>query len=691
MPNVMKKHEFFLPFARHFTRGADDAFDDIPFQSSDFAGDEASPALASPLTWSAESVEIMAEAAHRNVPADLSAIEENTVPSWLWRHHGPNHNARCEQESDLRDIFNRAVGSATAKAWKLGFFTSEKHARSFYDELRYAFAQRHIAVAPDVIAPWGLSWAYGLDEFQKPSHAIPADAPQISNAAIDAVLGKPKSAGKAPLWKKLFAARGPGLSSASVRFSDIAAEWLSPAPSPARAAIDVFALRRDDGRVDIDALRQTARMLSILLDLQERTDVTVGIANLAPLLMASGLAYDSDAARALAASLIALVTAECAAASAEMAALRGMSSSFSANRDGILRVLRNHRRAVYGDGNDYEKLSVLPAPLPLKNCPDLALVSAAQRRWDEALDMARAFGLRATQFTDLSPSPVLAILMECASQGLEPMARLTSLKSDDSGAPRTTLHPAVEEAFERMDYPDDDALAAALNIVGHASLLKAPRVNAASLKTRGIGETAFEKIEAYLPCVGSIRLAVTPWIVGVDFCRDTLKIPAHKLDSLSFDLLAHLGFSNEDIDEADAYCYGFGTARSAKSIPLRDRPLFACGDEISQDARLRMAAAVQSFVSGDTGVTLRLPLAQSVEAGAEAALSAWRGGLKSLTLVFDPALAPKTAAKTKARRIKVSAHPLAKPVLPSRQSKTRKHGATVLSARKSGGTRRGAR
>ena len=40
-----------------------------------------------------------------------------------------------------------------------------------------------------------------------------------------------------------------------------------------------------------------------------------------------------------------------------------------------MRALRNHSRAVYGDGNDSEKLSVLPAPLPLKHCPDLALVA----------------------------------------------------------------------------------------------------------------------------------------------------------------------------------------------------------------------------------------------------------------------------------------------------------------------------
>ncbi|MFA5041292.1 MAG: hypothetical protein WC464_06645, partial [Bdellovibrionales bacterium] len=394
MTNVVKKHEFLLPFARTFTRGMDDAFQSIPFQSSEMFGDEGSPALASPSTWSEEAVSVMAEAAHAGVPADLRANEENTVPSWLWRHRSPSQNPRLETEADLRDIINRIVASAAAKAWKLDLFTSEKHACAFYDEMRFALMQRHIAITPEVVASWGLSWAYGLDETPKAEHPASAAAPEITNASIDALIGKTKEASSAKLWKKLFAVHGKDAVSAPLRFSDIASDWHSATPNPARAAIDVMALRHNDGRVNIDALRQAARMLTILLDLHDRHDVTVGIANLAPLLMALGLPYDSDAARAMAASLAALITAECTATSAEMAALRGMSDAFSANRELVMRSLRNHRRAVYGDGNDYEKLSVLPAPLPLKNCPDLALVSEAQRRWDDALGLARAFGLR---------------------------------------------------------------------------------------------------------------------------------------------------------------------------------------------------------------------------------------------------------------------------------------------------------
>ncbi|MDR3423890.1 MAG: hypothetical protein P4M13_02260 [Alphaproteobacteria bacterium] len=725
MTNTVKKNDYLLPFARLFTRIDGDAYDSIPFQSSESVGDESFPVLASPTTWSAESVAIMADAAHPAVPADLRANEENTVPSWLWRHQ--SRSARREAEADLRDIFNRAVGSAAAKAWKLGLFSCEKHARAFYDETRFALMQRHIAIAPEVLAPWGLDWAYGGEEAKAPlpplggrgvgvrggggmlsnSPLTPVSntgqaltlSPQgggegipsgleipLSNATIDSLIGTPSPS---PLWKKLFTLRSKKAQTISLRLCDIATDWHSPSPRPARAAIDVLALRHTDGGIHIDALRQTARLLTILLDLQERRDVTIGLANLAPLLLAFGLAYDSDAGRAMAASLAALVTAECTATSAELSALRGISAEFSENHDAALRALRNHRRAVYGDGNDYEKLSVLPTPLPLNNCPDLSLVAEAQRRWDEALDMARAFGLRAVQTTDLTPNPVLAVLMSSAAQGLEPMQSLTAMQ-DAPDVPRAVLHPAVCEALARLDYPRDAVAATMRHIVGAGSLRKAHGINAASLRARGITDAALEKIESYLPCVNTIRLAVTPWIVGVDFCRTQLGIPARVLESPRFDLLKHLGFSDADIKAADLYCYGHGTAHNAKSLHLRHRPLFACGNEISSQARLRMSASVQSFISGDTGLIVRLPTQQSIERGAETTLSAWRSGLKSLTIIFDPAIAAKPQRQATARRIKAAGQPQAKGIA-APQHRPMEKTPPVFVAQTPIGAKRGAR
>ena len=78
----------------------------------------------------------------------------------------------------------------------------------------------------------------------------------------------------------------------------------------------------------------------------------LGYANLGGLLMASGIPYDSDAGRAFAAAITALLTGTSYATSAEMAGELGPFPGFEKNRDAMLRVIRNHRRAAHGHGCD---------------------------------------------------------------------------------------------------------------------------------------------------------------------------------------------------------------------------------------------------------------------------------------------------------------------------------------------------
>jgi ribonucleoside-diphosphate reductase alpha chain len=511
----------------------------------------------------------------------------------------------------------------------------------------------------------------------------------LPNAAIDSALGKRDNS----LWKKVFSLRGKEKQTLSLRLSDIAADWNSTISTPARAAIDLMALRHNDGSINIDALRQAARLLTILFDLQDCKDVTIGFVNLHPLLLALGLAYDSDAARAMGASLAALITAECYATSAELACLRGASDDFAVTRDSVMRSLRNHHRAVYGDRNDYEKLSVLPSALPLKNCPDLALAAEAQRRWDEALEMARAFGLRAIQVTDLTPSPTLAMLMNSASQGIEPIHSLMVLRQRDSDLYRSFLNPVVLEALARLNYPRTLAAAVTEHIAGARKLRRSPIINARTLIARGLTSAALEKIEDYVPNVNALQLAITPWIIGIDFCVNHLNIPARKLESPRFDLLRHLGFSEADVSAANLHCYGHGTLRNAKILELRHRPVFACGSEISAEARLRMASALQGFISGNTGAAIFLPLQSSLEKEVEVTLSAWRSGLKEFSITLDPDIvAPAArAAENSPRRLTTSAHAHAKPMAPlARHSRSAKS-TSLLATKKPMSSRRTAR
>lgn len=683
MGNAVKRHEYFLPFPRIFTQEKGDAYDSILFESSESYGDESIPALTAPATWSAEAVSIMADASHKEIPADLRANEENTVPSWLWRHQ--SRSARRVSESDLRDIFNRVVGSATASGWKNGLFTSERHARAFYDEARYALMQRVICIHPNVLKTLGVSWAYGLDATPKRAFCgeETVQTQTLSNTQIDSLVERSKSPTTDPVWKKFFSPKKNKGSSVSLRLSDIAADWHSAKPNPARALLDVLALRHEDGSINIDAVRHVARLLTLLLDLQGRNDVTIGIANLSSLLLANNLAFDSEAGRAMAAAVVALVTAECLSTSAEIAALRGMGSEFVENRDSIMRTLRNHWRAVYGDDNDYEKLSVLPTSLPLTSCPDLSLVSETHRTWDETLERARDFGLRTVQVTNLTPSSVLGVLMDCSAQGVEPLQELTKLVSRGSWTKTAEIHPAVHEAFQQMSYSKQTVSEATRHIVGTGTIKKAPKINDLSLKALGFDDAALEKIYAYMPSVNTLKLAVTPWVVGVDFCKSRFGVAQADLNNGQFCLLHHLGFSDDDVEAADHFCFGHKTLRNAKCLPIRDRAIFACGREISNNARLKMAAAIQSFVTGDTGVRLDLPDGTlRAKRGAEMTLVAWRLGIKSLDIAFDPSMKEEgNKAGKRGRKLSVRSK-MTRPIQAKQRLALRESDSCVLKSKK---------
>jgi ribonucleotide reductase alpha subunit len=335
--------------------------------------------------------------------------------------------------------------------------------------------------------------------------------------------------------------------------SDIAGDWGNPTAGDFAAVVDVMAFRHNDGHINIEKLRHAVRLTTVLLDLQSDdkvTDFRIGIANLAPLLLAQAVAYDSEAGRALCAAICGLVTAEAFAVSAELAALRGASASFFAERETILRVLRNHSRAVHGDKTDYEKISVLPHPLSLQHCPDLALAAAAQSRWSEVLHRVRQNGLRQTQVTSLQGVPTITAFMESVTQGVEALSALTMLRQTDDDDFQNDVLPAVPEALERL---------------GYDRTLKPENVRA-----------------------------------------------------------SHKG-------------------------------IFAVSEKVRVEARIQMAAAVQGLISGDTGLTVSLPVNSTAENNERLLLSAWRQGVRSLSMDFDAApVTKKIVEKKAARKIRAS-------------------------------------
>src|SRR4029079_976278 len=116
----------------------------------------------------------------------------------------------------------------------------------------------------------------------------------------------------------------------------------------------------------------------------------LGFANIGGLLMTSGIPHDSHAGRAIAAALTAIMTGAAYATSAEMAKELGPFAGFEKNRQHMLRVVRNHRRAAYGAAVGSEQVKTAPVPLDEASCPDKRLVAHARQAWDKALKLGEA-------------------------------------------------------------------------------------------------------------------------------------------------------------------------------------------------------------------------------------------------------------------------------------------------------------
>ena len=125
-----------------------------------------------PAHWSQVAADILAQKYFRKagVPKALRRVEENSVPSWLWRSvadetalAGLSPADRITGESDARQVFDRLAGTWTYWGWKGGYFTTEEDARAFFDEHCYMLANQMGAPNSPQWFNTGLHWAYGID------------------------------------------------------------------------------------------------------------------------------------------------------------------------------------------------------------------------------------------------------------------------------------------------------------------------------------------------------------------------------------------------------------------------------------------------------------------------------------------------------------------------------------------------
>src|SRR6186713_2103570 len=211
----------------------------------------------------------------------------------------------------------------------------------------------------------------------------------------------------------------------------------------------------------------------------------LGYANLGGLLMSSGISYDSDTGRAIAGALTAIMTGISYATSAEMAQKLGPFPGYKKNREHMLRVIRNHRRAAYGERTGYEKVATPPVPLDHASCPDQALIAHAKAAWDRALSLGEKHGYRNAQSTVIAPTGTIGLVMDCDTTGIEPDFALVKFKKLAGGGYFKIINRAVPEALRTLGYSEAQIGEMEAYAVGHGNLNQAPAINPGALKAKG--------------------------------------------------------------------------------------------------------------------------------------------------------------------------------------------------------------
>ncbi|MGD8747859.1 MAG: vitamin B12-dependent ribonucleotide reductase [Balneolaceae bacterium] len=410
---------------------------------------------------------------------------------------------------------------------------------------------------------------------------------------------------------------------------------------------------------DIDSLRNASRLWTVVLEIsvlmaqfpsKEIADLSylyrtlgLGFANIGAALMVQGVPYDSPKGCAIAGGLMSIIHMNAYATSAEMAKELGTFERFEANKEPMLRVVRNHKRAAYNvDPEEYEGLTVKPMGIDANECPE-NLLKAAREDSDRAVEMGEEYGYRNAQVTVIAPTGTIGLVMDCDTTGIEPDFALVKFKKLAGGGYFKIINQSVPKALDNLGYSPKERREIIDYAKGHGTLDGCPHINEESLRDKGFGDKQLEAIEEALPSSFDIKFAFNQWTLGEDFCKEELDLGEDQLSNPQFDMLKHLGFSRDEIQEANDYVCGTMTVEGAPHLKDEHLPVFDCANRcgrtgtrfIKPGGHIRMMAAAQPFVSGAISKTINLPNEATVDDIKDAYMESWELMLKANALYRD--------------------------------------------------------
>ncbi len=415
----------------------------------------------------------------------------------------------------------------------------------------------------------------------------------------------------------------------------------------------------DTGKFKVEELKHAIYLWTIILEISvlmaqfpsksiakksyDYRTLGLGFANLGSLLMVMGIPYDSERGRNIAAALTAILTGEAYATSALLAKELGPFKRYEANKEHMLRVIRNHRRAAYNvNPEEYEGLSVVPKGISPDECP-VELLKAAREVWDRALELGNRYGYRNAQVSAIAPTGTIGLVMDCDTTGIEPDFALVKFKKLAGGGSFKIINSSIPPALKTLGYSEKETNEIINYCVGHGTLRGAPGVSYEKLAEKGFTKEVLDRVENSLKSAFSIRHIFIPGIIDKEFLVDVLKIPEKKLNQQDFNLLEYLGFSRGDIEKADEYACGTMTMEGAPYLKEEHYPVFDTANKagrrgkryINWKAHIDIMAAVQPFVSGAISKTVNMPSTSTVEDIKGAYMRSWKSMLKAIAIYRD--------------------------------------------------------
>ena len=368
----------------------------------------------------------------------------------------------------------------------------------------------------------------------------------------------------------------------------------------------------------------------------------LGYANIGGLLMASGIAYDSEPGRATAGAIAALLSAVAYETSAEIAKHMGAFSGYEKNKKPMLKVIKNHRRAAEGR-TDYDGLKVVPTPLGHADCPYAGLTSAAVKSWKRAEAAGKKHGFRNAQVSVIAPTGTIGLIMDCDTTGIEPDFALVKFKKLAGGGHFKIINRSVPRALGALDYTKRQISEIENYALGSGSLSGSPSISLDDLRALGFDDERLAIVEGAVKDAFDIRFVFNRWTLGDAFCKDKLGLSDKQLQASGTDILPLLGFSHGDIEKANVFCSGAMTLEGAPHLKAADLPVFDCAmpcgrigtRSLSVDAHILMMAAAQPFISGAISKTVNMPSTATIDECAGVYSAAWKLGLKAIALYRD--------------------------------------------------------